>query len=133
MKRYGIPSSAFHAGKESIANDGILRTKGDDQAPHELRLSGRFHKYGYESEDPSPTLPVDGEGELPPVNGGIKRGVLWGRPIRSVKAGHPQHVTVFRKRNTKPDPLLYPVPHTKIRVYGRSFSVSARFLISSSS
>ena len=77
--------------------------QGDGKTQPYLRIgiSGRFHKYGYVSGEPSPTLPVDGEGELPPVNGGIKRGVLWGRPIRSVKAGHPQYVTVFRKRNTK--------------------------------
>ena len=26
---------------------------------------------------------------------------MWGQPIRSVKAGHPQYVTVFRNRNAK--------------------------------
>lgn len=39
-----------------------------------VTLSNRFHKYGYESQGPSPGLPVNGEGGLPPVDGGIRRG-----------------------------------------------------------
>lgn len=71
-----------------------------------MGLSGRFHKHGYESEDPSPTLPVDGEGELPPRQRGDQREVLWGQPIRSVKAGHPQYVTVFRNGTLSADPKV---------------------------
>lgn len=78
------PQPVINAAEQTVKEVRMVGSRAQAPADPQDPRRSRFHQYGYESQDPSPALPVHRKVEFPSLDGGIRGGTL--RDDRSDKS-----------------------------------------------